>query len=180
MSSYTKRKFKRRIKIFEIVGIIIILMLSSLFHFCFEWFGKIKWTAAIFAVNESVWEHLKIGFFAAFFYAFFEFLIFGRKLLNFIPAKAVSFLLIPLLTAVFFYTYTAFMEDNLFFDIMTLVLAVIIAQVVSIKIMLYDKKIKKMPYILLIIFLLIIFPLLTFYPPKISLFYDFSHRKYGI
>ena len=51
--------------------------------------------AVISGVNESTWEHFKIGFWPAFIWAFFEFFVFGRKTKNFFFAKGISFLLMP-------------------------------------------------------------------------------------
>ncbi|ADL41620.1 hypothetical protein COB47_0273 [Caldicellulosiruptor obsidiansis OB47] len=181
LSSYSKRIYRKRAKITSFVGMIFILLISSLLHFGFEFFGRIKWTAIVFAVNESVWEHLKIGFFGGFIFYIIEYIIYGRRFENFIVGKSVALFLIPFLTAIFYFLYTAFLADNLFLDILTLVLAIIIAQLVSLKITLSQKKIKKAPFVILIILLLIIFPLFTYFPPKIpQLFYDFAHKRYGI
>jgi len=181
LSSYTKRMYEKKAKMACWIGMVVILLLSSLFHFAFELFGKYKILAVIFAVNESVWEHLKIGFFAGFIFYIIEFFIYGKEFDNFFAAKATALFLIPFLTATFFYTYTAFLEDNLILDISTLVLAIIIAQLVSLRMTLSSKRYKKAPFVFLIILLLIIFPLFTYIPPKIpQLFYDFYHKRYGI
>ncbi|WAM33996.1 DUF6512 family protein [Caldicellulosiruptor morganii] len=181
LSSYSKRIYRKRAKIVSAAGMFAILAIASLLHFGFEFFGKVKPTAIIFAVNESVWEHLKIGFFGGLIFYIIEFIIYGKKFDNFIVGKSVALFLIPFLTAVFFYTYTAFLNDNLILDILTLVLAVVIAQLVSLRIILSNRKIKKLPFVILIIILLIIFPLFTYFPPKIpQLFYDFAHRRWGM
>lgn len=36
------------------------LILGTLGHFVYEWSGNALWTAWLFPVNESVWEHLKL------------------------------------------------------------------------------------------------------------------------
>jgi len=149
LSSYSKRIYKKRAKITSIVGIFVIIAISSLLHFGFDFFGRIKASAVIFAVNDSVWEHLKIGFFGGLIFYIIEFIIYGKKFDNFIVGKSVALFLIPFLTAVFFYTYTAFLENNLILDILTFVLAVIIAQFVSLGITLSNRKIKKGPFVLL-------------------------------
>lgn len=181
LSSYTKRIYRKRAKVTSIVGIFIIIAISALLHFGFEFFGRIKPTAFIFAVNESVWEHLKIGFFGGLIFYIIEFIIYGKKFDNFIVGKSVALFLIPFLTAVFFYTYTAFLKENLVLSILTLVVAVIIAQFVSLSIVLSNKKFKKAPFIILLIILLILFSIFTYFPPKIpELFYDFTNKRYGM
>ncbi|ADQ08019.1 conserved hypothetical protein [Caldicellulosiruptor hydrothermalis 108] len=181
LSSYSKRIYRRKAKITSIIGIFIIIGISSLLHFGFDFFSRIKASAVIFAVNESVWEHLKIGFFGGLIFYIIEFIIYGKKFDNFIVGKTVALFLIPFLTAVFFYTYTAFLKDNLVLDILTLALAVIISQFVSLGITLSNRKIKKVPFVILLIIMLILFPLFTYFPPKIpELFYDFAHKRYGM
>ncbi|WP_271629130.1 DUF6512 family protein [Caldicellulosiruptor sp. DIB 104C] len=181
LSSYSKRIYRKRAKITSIVGIFVIIAISSLLHFGFDFFGRIKASAVIFAVNDSVWEHLKIGFFGGLIFYIIEFIIYGKKFDNFIVGKSVALFLIPFLTAVFFYTYTAFLENNLILDILTFVLAVIIAQFVSLGITLSNRKVKKGPFVLLLIIMLVLFPLFTYFPPKIpELFYDFAHKRYGM
>lgn len=50
----------RRILIFCICGGVFTLILGTLGHFVYEWSGNALWTAWLFPVNESVWEHLKL------------------------------------------------------------------------------------------------------------------------
>lgn len=181
LSSYSKRIYKKKAKITSVIGIFIIIAISSLLHFGFDFFGRSVPTTFVFAVNESVWEHLKVGFFGGLIFYIIEFIIYGKKFDNFIVGKSVALFLIPFLTAVFFYAYTAFLKHNLVLDILTLALAVIIAQFVSLGITLSNRKIKKGPFVILLIIMLILFPLFTYFPPKIpELFYDFAHKRYGM
>ena len=60
---------KRSILRWELVGIIVISILGSVLHFVFEWSGNWAPVGVIAAVNESVWEHFKIAFWPALFYA---------------------------------------------------------------------------------------------------------------
>ena len=47
---------------FELVGMFLIIILGTLLHFTFEWSGFQEIVGVFSAVNESVWEHLKIAF----------------------------------------------------------------------------------------------------------------------
>ena len=49
---------KKSILLWELAGIIFIVVLGSVLHFAFEWSGRWTPIAPIAAVNESVWEHL--------------------------------------------------------------------------------------------------------------------------
>ena len=50
----------KRILAFCITGGIFTLIAGTLGHFVYEWSGGAVWTAWLFPVNESVWEHLKL------------------------------------------------------------------------------------------------------------------------
>lgn len=53
---------KRTILTYETIGMVFIILLGSLFHFTFELSDFNPVVGAFSAVNESVWEHLKLGF----------------------------------------------------------------------------------------------------------------------
>jgi hypothetical protein len=167
--------------LYEILGIIFIVILGSILHFTFELSGNNKIVALFSAVNESVWEHLKLGFWPALLYAIIEY----RRLKsanNFLFAKAVGIYLIPISIVVLFYFYTAFIEDNLVMDILIFVIAVIIGQLTSYKLLNMRRMsvwLEKTSLVALII-LGILFVVFTFYPPQLHLFMDPISGKYGI
>ena len=46
------------------IGVIVFsLIVGTLLHFTYEWSGENKFIASFSAVNESVWEHLKLVFY---------------------------------------------------------------------------------------------------------------------
>lgn len=53
---------KRSLLKWEMLGIAFISLLGAFLHFAFELSGQAKVVGAFAAVNESVWEHLKIAF----------------------------------------------------------------------------------------------------------------------
>jgi hypothetical protein len=53
---------KKSILRWELGGIAFVVILGSVLHFAFEWSGRAIPIGPIAAVNESVWEHLKLGF----------------------------------------------------------------------------------------------------------------------
>ena len=53
---------RRRVLFFELTGIVFIIILGSILHFTFEWSGSQVVVGVFSAVNESVWEHFKLGF----------------------------------------------------------------------------------------------------------------------
>ena len=55
----------------ELLGIVFIIVLGGALHFVFDLSGEWPPLALIAAVNESVWEHLKLGFWPALIYFLF-------------------------------------------------------------------------------------------------------------
>ena len=174
---------KRSILGWELVGIAIISVLGSALHFVFEWSGSWAPVGVIAAVNESVWEHFKLAFWPALFYAIFEYPFFRRSTNNFIIAKAIGIYIMPIAIAVIFYSYTAIVgEEILIVDILIFFVAVALGQLASYKVM----TMKKLPRwtgglgLVLVILLAVAFGVFTFYPPHLGIFKDAVSGGYGI
>jgi hypothetical protein len=161
---------------------ILIIVLGSMLHFMFEWSNYQPIVGAFSAVNESVWEHLKLGFWPALLFAFIEYRPLRTRANNFFLGKAVGTYVIPLVIVVTFYSYTAVLEGNVVIDILTFVIAVIVGQLVSFKLLTY----RKLPANLTLIsigalaILGLAFIIFTFYPPHLPLFQDPISGEYGI
>ena len=80
---------KRSVFRYELVGMVFIIILGSMLHFTFEWSGFQAIVGVFSAVNESVWEHLKIAFWPTILYAIFEYRYLNQKTNNFFVAKAL-------------------------------------------------------------------------------------------
>lgn len=167
----------------EIVGFFIISLIGSAFHFCFEWSGYFKPLALFCAVNESVWEHLKMGFWPAVFYAIVEFFTFGKIRKNFLIAKTSAFYIIPIVIIVVYYLLEATIGKHaVWIDIALFVFAILISQLFSYKIITSPRDYSGYKGIsfLLIALILIAFSLFTFSPPHLELFRDPLTGTYGI
>ena len=174
---------KRNILIWELAGIVFIVVLGTVLHFVFEWSGRWIPIAPIAAVNESVWEHLKLGFWPALVYAALEYSRFGKSASNFFLAKTLGIYLIPITIVVLYYSYTALLGHGLLIvDIAIFVVAVIAGQLVSYKLLMASplpEKLNRFVPIALAV-LGILFVLFTFYPPHLPLFRDSVTGGYGI
>jgi len=174
---------KKSILRWEIGGIIFIVVLGTILHFAFGWSGRWIPIAPIAAVNESVWEHLKLGFWPALVYAVLEYSRFGKSANNFFLAKTLGIYLIPITIVVLFYSYTAILgHDLLILDIAIFVVAAIVGQLVSYKLLIASplpERLNRFAPIALVI-LGILFVLFTFYPPQVPLFKDSVTGGYGI
>ncbi len=166
----------------ELFGIVFIIIIGSAFHFIFDLSGGWRPLAIIAAVNESVWEHLKLGFWPALIYALIEYRYIKRLSSNLVFAKAIGILIIPVAIAILFYGYTAFTEHILAVDIAIFIIAVVIGQMTSYKI-LSDSA---LPFwteklgLLLLILLVIAFATFTCYPLRLPIFQDPLTGGYGI
>jgi len=181
--SYDERKMNKKVLRWDLIGIAVISVLGSVLHFAFEWSGEWEPVGVIAAVNESVWEHFKIGFWPALFYSIFEYRFLRKSTNNFAIAKAAGIYVIPIAIAVLFYSYTAIIGKEIFIvDILIFVIAVGLGQLTSYRIL----TLKPLPNILhgfgifLIVILAVAFGLFTFYPPRLPIFQDALTGGYGI
>lgn len=167
----------------ELVGIIVISVLGSVLHFVFEWFGEWDPVGVIAAVNESVWEHLKLAFWPAVFYAVLEYRYLKRLTNNFFLAKACGTYVMPISIVTLFYAYTAAVgHEILAADILIFWLAVALGQLASYR-MLTSHVLPEWSNVVglaLVVFLAIAFVVFTFYPPHLPIFMDPVTGGYGI
>lgn len=91
----------------ETRGAVFIIVLGSLLHFTYEATGQARWVGAFSAMDESVWEHLKLAFWPGAAWTLMLRLIPVRRPRNFWAGRAASLVLMPLAIAVGFYGYTA-------------------------------------------------------------------------
>lgn len=159
----------------ELSGIAFVFLLGALVHFVFEWSGESGIVGAIAPVNESVWEHFKLGFWPMCIYAAIEYRFIRVHINNFLTAKAVALYIIPIITGLIFYLYTAITgEEILIVDILIFLAAIVAGQLTSYRIMtsasmppFADKL--ALVFIVLLGLVLILF---TFYPPYLPIFRD--------
>lgn len=174
---------KKYLMNWEIIGTIIIIIMGTLLHFTFEWFNYWRPIALISAVNESVWEHLKIGFWPALIFSIIEYVFVKKYANNFIIAKAACLTIIPIVIIVIFYSYTSIIGHNILtVDISTFIVAIALGQYISYKIL----TTKQLPTfisiisLMVVILLIVAFSLFTYYTIHLPIFRDMSKGKYGI
>jgi hypothetical protein len=167
---------------YELAGMVFIIILGSMLHFTFEWSGYQPIVGVFSAVNESVWEHLKIAFWPTLFYLIFEYGYLYKKSNNFFFAKAVGIYLIIIVIPIIFYSYTFFFEENILIDIGSFIFAIIFGQYISYRLLTRNKLTKTFELIavMTIIILTLAFIVFTFFPPQIQLFQDPISGDYGI
>ena len=174
---------KKTIIYWEIGGVLFIFLVGALLHFLFEWSGESRFVGAFASVNESVWEHFKQGFWPLIIFSVIEYRFIGKTVNNFILAKACAAYLIPVITGLVFYGYTFIIgEEILIVDIMIFLVAIIVGQFASYKILNLPKQLKYSRVIPLfcIIILGTVLILTTFIPPHLPIFLDNNTATYGL
>jgi hypothetical protein len=174
---------KRTILNYELFGMLLISLLGGLLHFTFELSGYQPIVGAFSAVNESVWEHLKLGFWPALLYAIIEYRQIKKETNNFFLAKAVAPYAITAIIPLIFYSYTSITGESIFLiDILSFFVAVVIAQFLSYKLLTHKQLPDKLEKLALIALLLLgaAFIIFTFYPPHLQIFQDPISGEYGI
>ena len=174
---------KKYVLKWEVSGILFVFLLGALLHFLFEWSGESKFVGLFASVNESVWEHFKQGFWPMCLFAAIEYRFLRVHVNNFLVAKAVAVYIIPIITGLVFYGYTAIVgKEILIVDILIFLLAIVIGQLTSYKIMTSSRLPKYTNFIppIFIILLALVLMLFTLYPPHLPIFLDANTGTYGI
>ena len=63
----------QKIKLWTISGTVAIILLGTVLHYFYPWFGENRILGAFVPVNESVWEHLKLGYWGLLLFSIPEF-----------------------------------------------------------------------------------------------------------
>lgn len=166
---------------FQVFSTIFGIVLGTLLHFTFEWFGNNEIIGAFSSINESTWEHLKLAFFPMLITAIIGTFIFQNDHSNFLCAKTIG-----LITAIgfitgFFYTYTGILGRNIaIIDISSFIIAIILGEYVSYRLIISNYKCNNTFAIITLLILAFCFIFFTYNPPKIALFQDPITGLYGI
>ena len=168
----------------QIIVIIVCLFLGTLLHFTYQWSGENLFVASFSAVNESVWEHLKLTFYPMLIMAIIEYFFVKEIANNYIEAKTIGIFASICFIIVSFFTYTGIIGTNFFLiDILIFVISIILGEFIAYKLMkrkdestLYSKVLASS----IIIFLLCCFVIFTYYTPEVNLFRDSTTGVYGI
>lgn len=169
------------LKIF-LIGFIFISILGTILHFTYELSKENKFVALFSAVNESIWEHIKMGLSGLLFYSLIDYFLIGNNP-NYFFSKLTSTLLLIILIPLIFYSYTKISKKHiLIIDILSFYLSVFISQLLGYLVINLNPVPNSLSIVYkLLLFIIFIFYLTaSFYPPKNNLFLDPINKKYGI
>lgn len=171
------------IKRWSVIGIIAITILGSCLHYVYAWTGHSTIIGAFVPVNESVWEHLKMGYWSVVLFSVAEYFLMRHSINNYFPAKTVGVLALELAILLIFYGY-CFMagKDNLLIDIFSYVLGAILCQYLTYGLFRYKPVPVLFKRISLVVFIStgVLFAVTTYYPPHWEIFKDGNDNTYGI
>ena len=161
-----------KLKSYTFLGIIFVVIAGTISHFIYEWSGNNFILGFFFPVNESTWEHMKLCFFPMLLYSCFM----NFRIKENYPC-ATSSLLFGILLATFlipviFYTYTGIIgRNNLFLDIATFIVSVILGFLAVYRLTLSCGMLHYTFCLGICVFALAFaFLIFTYHPPDIGLF----------
>lgn len=174
----SEKLFKRS----EIAGPFIVFIIASLLHFIYDLSPNVL-TSLFGAVNESVWEHIKIFTIAYLFYGFIEMLLIRPAFKRFVVAKTLGVIAQGALIPLAYYAYTIFTQKPLLIvDLLIGFLSAVSGFLVSYRLYKSDREIEKYFLTSIMILFLILMSLLcfTYFPPEAELFRDVVTGEFGI
>ena len=125
-----------KIKKWHVFGFFFSIVAGVLLHFAYDISGQMQVVGWFSAVNESVWEHLKLIFFPFALWTLLEYAVYGKAEIDFFAVKITAVLSAMAFVVVFFYTYTGILGFNLFWmDILSFVGGVFLGQNVSFRLL---------------------------------------------
>lgn len=147
---------------------------GTLLHFLFELSGQNSIAAVFGAVNESVWEHLKLLFWPVFVLSVVEYFIFFKASQNFILSRFLGLIIGMTVIVTVFYTLSGIVGNTLgWFNILLYYIAVLITFITSRLIRkngAFEFKYSNVIGLLLFIGLAVFFGVFSFYTPNLGIF----------
>lgn len=171
------------LKRIKIISIIVVFLLAFPLHFLYDWWPN-TFTAIFFPVNESIWEHMKLLFDGFLLCGILEFILlkhFDLHIHNFLFSIFAGAFFSIILYLIFYLPLYYTFGESMFLNLSIMLISIIIIELLQLWIW-KQSSISYLDYpsIVMMIASYILFAYLTFYPPKVDLFYDKMEEKYGI
>ena len=173
---------KKAIPYWQMGGFIFTAVVGTLLHFLFDWTGGSAVAALFSAVNESIWEHLKLLFYPMVAVAAVEYFFWGKEVDSFWCIKVIGILMGLVLIPVVYYTYTGILGVKAdWFNITIFFLAAGIVYWAETKLFQggFTCPMGSKLAVVLICVIAAAFTVLTFAPPHIPFFQDPLTETYG-
>jgi hypothetical protein len=183
---------KKKILRWEIICVCGIIVLGGPLHSLFELSGYWRPVALIAAVNESVWEHMKMAFWPGLLFAGIQYLFTRRRIPHYWFGKLVALILTPILSTTGFIVYMAILRASDNFspnDLVTIsmsMVSVCLGQAACYRVLTAASIPTQIARFTSLGYLLVVlaFSSFTYFPPKLYLFEQHHHYvpigQYGI
>lgn len=173
-----------RVARWQLGGFLFVCAAGTALHFLYQWSGESVAAAPFAAVNESVWEHMKLLFWPMLLWAGAERAVLGGYSRGFWPAKALGTLLGLALIPALYYTYTGALDVSVMWvDIAIFFVAAAAAFLAETRMLARDWRCRggaRASALVLLLLLSAAFVLCTFVPPRLPLFRDPVTGFYGL
>lgn len=176
MNTYLLKKYEK-------IGAVFTFLAASLLHFVYEWSDGALWSVLFGAVNESVWEHVKIITMPYFVWAVIEFCICKPAFRRFFVSKIVGLYFLGGIIIGFFYLYTSIIGRSIpLVDIGGTFIWICLAFWVSYRLYMSKGLIQMWfsPALFMLVLYMAMYFGFTVCPPKCELFKDPLTGQYGI
>ena len=168
-----------KIKKYFIISCVIAIIFGTLQHFDYDCSNNNIIVGLLSPVNESVWEHLKLVFVPIVIFAIITKVIYKPK--NIMIATSIATIISSTVILIIHYTFIRVNIESITVDILTYILAIMLAFFIIF--IIYNNnfliKYEWLGYIILLT-LFVIFIIFTFFPPKLPIFLDKLLNDYGI
>ena len=170
------------ISCWQVAGFLFTSIFGTFLHFLFDLTDQSVIAALFSAVNESIWEHMKLIYYPMFLFAFIESRFTGKNRSQFWCVKLMGILLGLVLIPVIYYTYTGILGKSAdWFNIAIFFIAA--GAAFWLENLLFQRdypcRLQSRTAFLLICIIGVVFLILTFLPPHIPFFEDPVTGSYG-
>lgn len=172
-----------KLKKLETAGVFFVFICGTLLHFLYNWTDSSGVGILFGAVNESVWEHIKIFAMPYIVWGIIELAFSIPYFRQFVVAKVMGLYLLGVLIVSFFYLYTAITGTSiLVIDIISVFVWIALSHFFSYKVTTSGKDLRNLfPLCLGLLFLFIVmYFCFTAVPPHLDIFKDPVTGMYGI
>jgi len=173
---------KQSIPHWQIAGFLFTSVLGTFLHFLFELTGGSVFAALFSAVNESIWEHMKLIFYPMVLFALIEYRAWGKEVPDFWCTKLCGILLGLALIPLIYYVYTGILGVNAdWFNVTIFFIAAAAAYYLETKMFMsgFSCRLGGKIAVAALCLIALIFTQLTFFPPRIPFFQDPLTGTYG-
>ncbi len=170
-----------KLKKATIYNVIFTIALGILLHFTYAWSNNNNFVGLFSAVNESVWEHLKILFVPMLLTTIFNCFYFKKIIPNYLCTKTKGIFIALIFIIIAHYTYSGIIGNHFaIIDIIIFILAAILGEFYTYKKIKTSSLCNNKLALISLFVVSFLFILFTFKTPHIGIFKDPKTNTYGI